>query len=430
MTLPGVLLLDAAGPEAGALVTAVAARGHQVHAATTAVAYEGYGPELKDLLTGHIVTDFTRPDRALDELAAYARRCGVGAVLTVNEYLTELAAHLCAELGVPGNDQGRARAARDKAFMAEAFAAAGVSAPYTVLVRDEEGLRAVLADPRVGFPCVIKPADGAGSADVRVVSGPAGAAAAVDAARAVAGRYASGGDPRVLVQAYAAGTEYSVESFTQGGTTTHLAVTRKHVTGGANRVETGHSLPVHLPPAVKAAVYRETEAAIRAAGIQHSASHTEVMVGRDGRCAVIEIGARLAAGQIGLLIQHALGVDVWAALLDIALGRPAALTPTARGYATVRFVTSPRAGRLTSLSGLPTVGAGVPFVRRRAAIGGLVHEPAANGHRLGSFVVTGPDAAEVEERADALLRQIRIHVEPHPNGPGQVSPASTSAIAP
>lgn len=63
------------------------------------------------------------------------------------------------------------------------------------------------------------------------------------------------------------------------------------------------------------------------------------------------------------------------------------------------------------------------------AIGGLVHEPAANGHRLGSFVVTGPDAAEVEERADALLRQIRIHVEPM-DGPGQVSPASTSAIAP
>jgi biotin carboxylase len=430
VTLPGVLLLDAAGPEAGLLATAAAARGHQVHAATTAAAYAGCGPQLKGLLAGHIVTEFARPDRTLDELAAYARRHGVGAVLTVNEYLTELAAHLCAEIGVPGNDPGRARAARDKAAMAEAFAAAGVRAPYTVLVRDEEGLRAALADPRIGFPCVIKPVAGAGSAGVRVVSGPAGAAAAVDDARAVAGMYASRGDPRVLVQAYAAGTEYSVESFTQGGTTTHLAVTRKQVTDGASRVETGHSLPVHLPPAIEAAVYRETEAAIRAAGIQHGASHTEVMVGRDGRCTVIEIGARLAAGQIGLLIQHALGIDVWAALLDVALGRPAALAPTAREYATVRFVTSPRAGRLTSLSGLPTVGPGVPFVRRRAAIGGPVHGPDANGHRLGSFVVTGPDAAEVEERTDALLRQIRIHVEPHPDGPGQVSPASTSAIAP
>lgn len=431
MTLPGVLLLDAAGPEAGALATAAAARGHQVHAATTAAAYAAYGPELKSLLAGRVVTDFARPDRALAEIAAYARRCGVGAVLTVNEYLTELAAHLCAELGVPGNDPGAARAARDKAAMAEAFAAAGVRAPYTVLVQDDAELRAAPADPRVGFPCVVKPLSGAGSAGVTVVSGPAGAAAAADAARAVVGMYGSGGDPGVLVQAYAAGTEYSIESLTQDGTTTHLAVTRKQVTGGASRVETGHSLPVDLPPAIEAAVYQEVGAAIGAVGIRHGASHTEVIVAADGQCMVIEIGARLAAGQIGVLIQHALGVDVWAALLDVALGRPATLAPTARGYATVRFLTSPHAGRLTSLSGLPTVGPGVPFVRRRAEIGGTVHEPGANTHRLGSFVVTGPDAAEVEERADALLRQVRIDVEPHQgNGPGQARPASTSAIAP
>ncbi|MFB7918539.1 ATP-grasp domain-containing protein [Streptomyces sp. NPDC056061] len=417
MTLPGVLLLDAAGPEAGFLATAAAARGHQVHAATTAAAYTGYGPELRGLLAGRVVTDFDRPGRALDEIAAYARRHGVGAVLTVNEYLTGLTAHLCAELGLPGNDPASARAARDKAAMAETFTMAGVRTPYTVLVRDQAGLRAALADPRVGFPCVVKPPSAAGSAGVTVVAGPAGAA---EAARAAVGMYASGGDPHILVQAYAAGTEYSIESLTQDGTTTHLAVTRKQVTAGPKRVETGHSLPVRLPPAVEAAVYRETEAAVRAAGIRHGASHTEVIVGEDGRCTVIELGARLAAGQIGVLIQHALGIDVWAALLDIALGRPAALAPTTRRYATVRFVTSPRAGRLTSLSGFPATGPGVPFVRLRAAIGSTVHEPGANSHRLGSFVVTGLDAAEVEERADAQLRRIRIEVEPHHDEPGPV----------
>ncbi|MDK0521301.1 ATP-grasp domain-containing protein [Streptomyces sp. ML-6] len=416
MTLPGVLLLDAAGPEAGFLATAAAVRGHQVHAATTAAAYAGYGPELRGLLAGRVVTDFARPGRALDEIAVYARRHGVGAVLTVNEYLTSLAAHLCAELGVPGNDPAASRAARDKAVMAEVFAAAGVRTPYTVLVQDGAGLRAALADPRVGFPCVIKPLSAAGSAGVTVVSGPGGAVEAADTARAAVGMHKSGGDPPILVQAYAAGTEYSIESLTQDSTTTHLAVTRKWVTGDPKRVETGHSLPVRLPPAVEAAVYREVEAALRASGIRHGASHTEVIVGEDGRCTVIEIGARLAAGQIGVLIQHALGIDVWAALLDVALGRPAALAPTARGYATVRFVTSPRAGRLTSLSGFPTTGPGVPFARLRAAIGSTVHEPGANGHRLGSFVVTGLDAAEVEERADAQLRRIRIEVEPHHHG--------------
>lgn len=104
---------------------------------------------------------------------------------------------------------------------------------------------------------------------------------------------------------------------------------------------------------------------------------------------------------------------MWAALLDVALGRAAALDPTAHGYATVRFVTSSRAGRLTLLSGFPATGPDVPFVRWRAAIGSQ-RPPAriVRGHR--------PGAAEVEERADAQLRKIRIEVEPHHGEPGPV----------
>ncbi|WP_198958435.1 hypothetical protein, partial [Amycolatopsis sp. KNN50.9b] len=103
--------------------------------------------------------------------------------------------------------------------------------------------------------------------------------------------------------------------------------------------------------------------------------------------------------------------------------------PPPAGHAAVRFVTSPRTGRLTSLSRLPEQGPGVPFVRWRAAVGDLVHAARTNTDRLGSFVVTGSDADEVEERADALGRQIRIQVTPLPaaGGPGQVRPARTAA---
>lgn len=96
----------------------------------------------------------------------------------------------------------------------------------------------------------------------------------------------------------------------------------------------------------------------------------------------------------------------------------------------MRFLTSPRTGRLASVTGLPKAGPGVPFVRWRAPIRGLVHAPGANVHRLGSFVFTGTNAAEVEERADTLRRQVRIHVEPlHEAGPAQVRSASTALIA-
>ncbi|WP_172388011.1 ATP-grasp domain-containing protein [Streptomyces sp. MNP-20] len=429
MTAPGVLLLDASGPESVALARAAAVRGHAVHAAATPAGSTFCSAEFIGLLAGRVLTDFARPSRAVQEITAYARRHGVGAVLTVNEYLTELAALVCAELALPGNDRRLAHAARDKAAMHRALTAAGVRVPYTRLARDDGELREALGDARVGLPCVIKPACGAGSAGVSVVSGPADAIAAAGRARA-AGGMGGGGDQHLLVQAYAAGAEYSIESITQDGAITHLAVTEKRVTSGSHRVETGHSLPAHLPPEIEKAVYREADAAIRAVGIRHGPSHTEVMVGPDGQCTVIEIAARLAAGHIGFLIQHALGIDVFPALLDVALGRRATLYPTAHGHATVRFITSPYAGRLASVTGLPRVGPGVPFVRWRAAIGGLVHAPRANAHRLGSFGVTGPDPVEAEERADALLRRVRIRIDPAgEGGSDQDSPASTSDIA-
>ncbi|MGW2651739.1 ATP-grasp domain-containing protein [Streptomyces sp. NPDC001393] len=300
--------------------------------------------------------------------------------------------------------------------MSHALSAASVRIPYTRLVHGDTELHDALMDMRVGFPCVIKPVGGAGSAGVTVVTSASAAAAAADAARVTHGRYGGEDAPRLLVQAYAAGDEYRVESVTQDSSTTHLAITRKAVTDGARRVETGHSLPARLPAATEAAVYREVDTAIRAVGIRHGASHTEVVIDPDGRCTVIEIPARLGAGHIGLLLQHALGIDVFAALLDVALGRPAALTPTAHGHATVRFITSPHAGRLTSLCGLPKQGPGVPFVRRRAAIGGPVNAAVTNADRLGCFVVTGTDPCEVEQRAGALTRQVRLQVEPPPLG--------------
>ncbi|MGW1089881.1 hypothetical protein ACWD4L_27135 [Streptomyces sp. NPDC002596] len=66
-------------------------------------------------------------------------------------------------------------------------------------------------------------------------------------------------DVRVLIQGCAPGAEYSVESFTQDGSTAHLCATAKAVTQGTHRVEIGHSLPAVLPPAVERAVFAEVD---------------------------------------------------------------------------------------------------------------------------------------------------------------------------
>lgn len=412
MTTGRVLLLEAAGPESGAIAATAAASGYQVYAATQPDVHATYGADLRNLLAACLLTDFSRPDQALHDIVDYGRRVGADAVLTTNEYLTPLLAQACTALGLPGNDPAQSAAARNKAAMNEAFTRNGVNTPRTLVVDDEDELRRRYLAGQITFPCVIKPADGAGSAGVTVVHDQSGIAEAWRAARNPQHMYGIPADPRVLVQDYATGAEYSIESLTQHGTTTHLCATRKAVTAGRYRVEVGHTLPATLPPGTEQAVYQQVERAIAAVGIRNGASHTEVMLADDGRCTVIEIGARLGAGQIGFLIQHALGIDPWAALLHIGLGRPATVGATRRAYATVRFLTSPRAGRLRAVSGLPQPGPDVPDVRLRSAVGDAVEEARANGGRIGHLIVTGTDPTAVQRRAAQLLARIAIDVAP------------------
>lgn len=412
MTTTRVLLLDAAGPESAALVETALVRGYQVHAVTGPEQFATYSTELRTALSGCVRTDFSLPEHAIDDIVGYARRVGVDAVLTTNEYLTPLVAEICAALGLPGNDPALARAARNKAAMAQQFGDRGVTAPRTRVLRHEPDLRCLTAANQLTFPCVIKPAEGAGSAGVTVVTNAAEAATAFRAAQKRHAMYGIVLDPRVVVQELVDGVEYSVESITQNGTSTHLCATNKIVTTGAHRVELGHGLPAVLTPEVEQTMYQQVDLAIAAVGIRNGATHTEVILTPDGQCTVIEIGARIGAGHIGFLIQHALGIDPWAACLDTALGHPAHLSPTRSHYATVRFLTTPHAGRLTAVAGLPDHSPHLPIVRVRTALGETVNATKDNIGRVGSFIVVGPDRQCVDRDADHRLAQIRIEVEP------------------
>ncbi|MFD9078168.1 ATP-grasp domain-containing protein [Streptomyces erythrochromogenes] len=409
-----VLLLEAAGPESGHLARTAAASGHPVHTVTTTRALTGYSPALRGLLAGTLTTDLGNPQQALADTVAYARRINAAAVLTTNEYLTALAAHACALLDLPGNDPVRAYAARDKAAMAEAFTIAGVTAPRTHTIATPAMLRTRFLRPGMRLPLIVKPADAAGSQGVTVLARLHDADTAWQTAHTAPGMYAAKAGRTVLLQQYIPGREYSVESFTQHGRTTHLAITTKTTTRGPHRVELAHTLPTQLPPALEQAIHREVTRAVHAVGICNSASHTEVIVTPTGRPYVIETAARIGAGHIGDLLHHALGINPWTALLDIALGRPARLTPARRHHATAQFLTSPAAGRLTAVTGLPRPGPDTPLVRLRARPGDTVGPAHTNAGRLGSFIVVSPDARTTQARVAQLLHDIDVHVEPQP----------------
>ncbi len=117
-----------------------------------------------------------------------------------------LAARLRQELGVPGLSYPQAVAFRDKQRMKEVLDAAGIRTPYHYRARTQKDCRE--AAEQVGFPLIVKPIDGAGSADTYRIDEPA----ELEQVFPLLGHV-----PEVSVEEYIEGEEYTFDTICAGG---------------------------------------------------------------------------------------------------------------------------------------------------------------------------------------------------------------------
>jgi biotin carboxylase len=121
------------------------------------------------------------------------------------EGLWEVTALLAARLrdlfGIPGMSADTVLGFRDKVLMKERVAAAGVPVPRTARARTRDEIVAFAAE--VGFPIIVKPTSGAGSADTWRVDGAGELAAVLDRMRHVT---------ECAVEEFVTGQEYTFET--------------------------------------------------------------------------------------------------------------------------------------------------------------------------------------------------------------------------
>jgi biotin carboxylase len=104
-----------------------------------------------------------REDDVIARVHAWLRGRSVDRIETQWEPLVILAARMRERFGVPGMSVDTVIGFRDKEIMKQRVKAAGLRVPYSFRARTEAEVRA--AAERVGFPLIIKPIAGAGSAD-------------------------------------------------------------------------------------------------------------------------------------------------------------------------------------------------------------------------------------------------------------------------
>jgi biotin carboxylase len=120
------------------------------------------------------LADYLQVPRIMDEedviarVSTWLKGRNVDRVLANWEPLVILAARLRERFGLPGMSVDQVNGFRDKQVMKERVKAAGLRVPHSFRVRSEGETRE--AAERIGFPLILKPISGAGSADTYKVS--------------------------------------------------------------------------------------------------------------------------------------------------------------------------------------------------------------------------------------------------------------------
>lgn len=387
-----------------------------------------------------LTLDLGRPERAVDQAAAFAARHPVDGVFGVDDHTALVAAMIAAHLGLPHSPVEALRAAGDKYLQRMRLREAGVRVPEFQLLRDL-GPRAsaetsppgrAISDahvhtyassvprlePQVRFPVVLKPLRLAASRGVIRADDPqqfrrAWARLCMIVAEAEGPQ--SGAAPQCLVEAYVPGDEFALEGIVTGGELHVLALFDKpDPLEGPFFPETIYVTPSRAPREVERLLVRCAAEAVRALGLTRGPVHAELRVNGAGAW-LIELAARPIGGKCGAVLRFGAGGEVTLEELHLAhaLGLRSDVPPLAPGAHGVMMIPIPRAGVLRGVRGLDRARAvpGVTDVIVSLHRGASVRPLPEDARYLGFIFAHGSTPADVEGALRAADGVLDVEIE-------------------
>ena len=256
------------------------------------------------------LTDYLQVPRLLDEadvterVYQWVRGRGVDRVLANWEVMVLTAARLRERLGVPGMSYDAVRGFRDKQLMKERVAAAGLRVPRAIRVRSAAEARAGAA--QLGYPLVLKPIAGAGSADTFQVDSDADLERALAATQHV---------PECSLEEFIEGDEFTFDTVCGGGKILYWNISWYRPRPLVQRqLEwcTPQTIALRNPSqsdlAGGAAMGR---AVIDALGFRDGFTHMEWFRNTKGEAVFGEIGARPPGARLVHLMNYACDIDLF-----------------------------------------------------------------------------------------------------------------------
>lgn len=347
-------------------------------------------------------------EQVLQLVDQISKNVRIDAVTPGSEYYVPLTAKVSERLGRLGLSPEAALRARRKDLMRDALAQYNVLIPAYKKVKNLTELQEAVGE--IGFPCVIKPVDFAGSVNVKKVTNIQEAENAFQAIVNHQGVDDSwGGRPiqkSALVEEYIKGKEYSVEGFSKNKEVHIASVTEKIKSSEVDFVEIGHIVRSKIDEHLHQELQQYIEKVVSALDLRYGPFHAEVRMSDRGPV-LMEIAMRLAGDYIPKLIEYATGVDYYENTIRLLLGEKLLLDKTRDLNAAITFFYNPNVKTISSndyllsLTQKPNVREVKPYYK----VGEAVPEFPMEKHKLGYAIVVHEDVNELKNIVNELEKK-------------------------
>ena len=356
------------------------------------------------------VLDFSDAESVVE----VGRRHSVDGVMTYAADRAVPAVASAAEaLGLPGIGSKTAHLMTNKIAMRRELAEAGVPQPSFAAVRTIHEARA--AAEAVGFPAVLKPADSAGQRGLFLCE------SLDDVDRHLHVSLAQSTEREAILESYHEGQEVNGLLVVRGGEPVVLTLSdRRRPPGPGFGVALTHVFPSTLFGDALEEVRRTGVHTVNALGLRDGVAYPQVLWSEDGVARLIEVAARIPAGQMDSVARYGVGVDLIEVALLQALGRPVPdklVQPKAQQPMAISFLTAEPGplptGKLVRVGGLDRVQAfpGVVEAELYLQRGETIRPVRVDGDRRGYVIAIGDTNLEAVERAEAAARLLDVEVE-------------------
>ena len=300
------------------------------------------------------VINFSKPEKATEEIVAFAQSHPIDAIVGVDDDTTILVSMAAKALSLPHNSVESARTTRSKYQMRKMLAAADIPSPRFELASINSNPTEIAS--HVNFPCVLKPLSLSASRGVIRANNPKEFTKAFRRIVSILGLpdVKARKDARaqqILVEDYIPGVEVALEGILIRGKLKVLAIFDKpDPLDGPFFEETLYITPSRLPVGVQENIISCIARTADTLGLREGPVHAELRVNDDGAW-IIEIAARSIGGLCARTLRFGTGISLEELIIRHAIGMEIESLQREGQPAGVMMIPIPRAGILQKVRG-------------------------------------------------------------------------------